>query len=94
LLANAVGQSMFLPLVDRFREQARSHNWVGGGQLQVGWLLDRHRWQASSHRDRVRPGDIGQSGNRFRGQARFHRKQDQKIAAFGSSYIGIGCRQL
>jgi hypothetical protein len=42
----------------------------------------------------VRPGDIGQLGNRFREQARFHRKQDQKIAAFGSSYIGIECRQL
>jgi hypothetical protein len=72
LLANAVGQSMLLPLVDRFREQARSHNWVGGGQLQVGGLLDRHRWQASSHRDRVRPEDIGQLGNRFREQARSH----------------------
>ena len=64
---------MLLPLVDRFREQARSHNWVGGGQLQVGWLLGRYRWQASSHRDRVRPEDIGQLGNRFREQARSHR---------------------
>jgi hypothetical protein len=59
---------MLLLLVDRFREQARSHNWVGGGQLQVGWLLGRHRWQASSHRKQ---------------------DQDQKIAAFGSSYIWI-----
>ncbi len=91
LLAIAVGQSILLSLVDRFREQARSHNWVGGGQLQVGWLLGRHRWQASSHRGRVRPEDIGQLGNRFREQARSHRKQkqDQKIAAFGSSYIWI-----
>ena len=57
---------------NRFREQARSHDWVGGGQLHVGWLLDRHRWQASSHRDRVQPGDIGQLVDRFREQARSH----------------------
>jgi len=44
LLAIAVGQSMLLPLVDRFREQARSHR---------------------------------------------KQKQDQKIAAFGSSYSWI-----
>jgi hypothetical protein len=76
---------------NRFREQARSHSWVGGGQLQVGGLLGRYRWQASSHRVRVRPGDIGQLVDRFREQARSHRKQkqDQKIAAFGSSYIWI-----
>jgi len=44
----------------------------------------------------VRPEDIGQLGNRIREQARSHRKQkqDQKIAAFGSSYSWIGCRQL
>jgi hypothetical protein len=39
----------------------------------------------------VRPEDIGQLGNSFREQARYHRKQkqDQKIAAFGGSYIWI-----
>jgi hypothetical protein len=44
----------------------------------------------------VRPEDIGQLGNRFREQARSHRKQkqDQQIAAFGSSYSWNGCMQL
>jgi len=37
LLANAVGQLMMIWLSGRLREQARSHNWIGFGQLGE-WL--------------------------------------------------------
>ena len=44
-----VGQSTWLLLMDRFREQARSYNWIGGSQFEVGWLSGRLREQARSH---------------------------------------------
>jgi hypothetical protein len=59
LRPNVVGQAILLLLMDRFREQARSHNWIEGSQLEVGWLVGRHRWQASSHRDWVESVGIG-----------------------------------
>jgi len=48
-LANVVGQAILLLLIERFREQARSHSGIGGSQLGVGWLLGRHREQAHSY---------------------------------------------
>jgi hypothetical protein len=37
-------------LVGRLREQARSHRWVGCGQLEIGRLVGRLREQARSHK--------------------------------------------
>jgi len=49
LRPNVVGQAILLLLMDRFREQARSHSWIGASQLGVGWLSGRHREQAHSY---------------------------------------------
>jgi len=37
-------------LAGRLREQARSHNLIGGHQQEIGRLAGRHREQARSHR--------------------------------------------
>jgi hypothetical protein len=32
-------------MLRRLREQARSHSWIGWGQLENDWVVDRHRQQ-------------------------------------------------
>jgi hypothetical protein len=49
LRPNVVGQAILLLLIERFREQARSHSGIGGRQLGIGWLVGRHREQAHSY---------------------------------------------
>ncbi|PKH84817.1 hypothetical protein CXF97_00020 [Pseudomonas sp. Choline-02u-1] len=57
----------------------------------IGCLRDRHREQAHSYRIGCSQLGFGGLENSFREQARSHSKQeqDQEIAAFGGSYIGI-----
>jgi len=37
-------------MINRLREQARSHNLIGGHQQEIGRLAGRHREQAHSYR--------------------------------------------
>jgi hypothetical protein len=57
-------------------------------QTEHGWLSGRHREQAHSYNwiVYIRAETSWLSG-RLREQARLLQKQDQKIAAFGSSYM-------
>ena len=61
------------------------------GQLKLWLWIDRIREQARSHSGWVVCQWIGCLRGRHREQARSHSKQeqDQEIAAFGGSYIGI-----
>jgi hypothetical protein len=75
-------------LAGRYREQAHSYNWMVLNQTEHGWLAGRYREQAHSYNWIVYiRAETGRLSGRLREQALLLQKQDQKIAAFGSSYM-------
>ncbi len=75
-------------LAGRYREQAHSYNWMVLNQTEHGWLAGRLREQARSHSWKaLNQTEHGWLAGRLREQALLLQKQDQKIAAFGSSYM-------